>query len=215
MKIALCATKDTIAHIWKENLKPTGHKRKIISTEEELLDYLSQNSKSVNLVCIEDIWVGDKLKDLEELLIALKEWYPALHVMILSQHPTFTIGKTLLSKGIKGYGNARMLPVHLQDAFDCIQRGDIWVYPEFVQMMIQSINPQDKTLSSNNSILSVLSPREKEIVELIYAGHSNKEIAQIADITLRTVKAHTTSIYEKLNVKDRVALVLMLKSTNS
>lgn len=215
MRIALCATSDTIAHVWKKSLKETGHKRKIVENEEELLQYLSNHNKSVNLVCLEDIWVGDKLSELKELIIAIKNWYPTLHVMVLSQYPTFNIGRNLLSLGIQGYGNARMLPVHLQDAFDCIQRGDIWVYPEFVQMMIQGINSQDTNLSLDDSNLEVLSPREKEIVKYIYEGRTNKQIAQMTDITLRTVKAHTSSIYEKLNVKDRVALVLMLKSVKS
>ncbi len=59
---------------------------------------------------------------------------------------------------------------------------------------------------------ATLPAREKEIASLIYEGYSNKEIATHTSITLRTVKAHTASIYEKLNVKDRVALVLWLKS---
>lgn len=214
MRIALCATRDTISHVWKDSLKPTGHKRKIVQNEEELLQYLSKHNKSVNLVCLEDIWVGEKLSELEELIVALREWYPHLHVMVLSQYPTFSLGRSLLNLGIKGYGNARMLPIHLQDAFDCIQRGDVWVYPEFVQMMIQGINSQNNQISPDTDDLQNLSPREKEITQLIYKGHTNKEIAQMTDITLRTVKAHTASIYEKLNVKDRVALVLMLKSKN-
>lgn len=212
MRAVLCATNDTIAHVWKDNLKPTEFKRKIADDEEDLMRYLSKHSDSTSIVCLEDIWVGDKFENLKELILALQEWYPNVSIMVLSQYPNFSLGRTLLQLGVKGYGNARMLPIHLQDALTCIQRGDVWVYPEFVQMMIKTINTEDTSYGQNDNLLEVLSPREKEVVDLIYKGHSNKEIAAMADITLRTVKAHTASIYEKLNVKDRIALVLLLKS---
>lgn len=212
MRAVLCATGDTIAHVWKENLKETKFKRKVIADEESLMKYLSKHNDSPSIVCLEDIWVGDKFDNLKELILALQEWYPNVSIMILSQYPSFSLGRTLLQLGVKGYGNARMMPVHLQDALNCIEKGDVWVYPEFVQMMIRTINTEGSNHENSSALMDSLSPREKEIVDLIYKGYSNKEIATMADITLRTVKAHTASIYEKLNVKDRIALVLFLKS---
>lgn len=212
MRVVLCATGDTIANLWKDNLKDTGNKRKIVENEEELMSYLSKHKEEEAIVCIEDIWVGEKFEDLKEIIIAILEWYPKSSIMVLSQYPSYSLGRTLLTLGVKGYGNARMLPVHLKDALECIERGDVWVYPEFVQMMIRTINNDNAQNLHASSLLQALSPREKEITQLIYKGHSNKEISEMSNITLRTVKAHTSSIYEKLQVKDRVALVLLLKS---
>ncbi len=213
MKIALCATKNTIASIWKEGLSNTNHTKQIILNEEDLLAYLSEYNEEVNLICLEDNWIDKNETELKELIVALQGWYPKLDIMILSQYPTFELGKELLNLGIKGYGNARMLPVHLQDAFDCIQKGDIWVYPEFVQKMIKTINTPQAPLK--DEVLDVLTPKEKEVAQYVYQGYSNKEISDLLNITLRTVKAHTTAIYEKLQVKDRIALVLMLKNMDS
>ena len=63
--------------------------------------------------------------------------------------------------------------------------------------------------------LSELSLREREIADLIYQGLTNNEISEKTGITLRTVKAHTSSIYSKLNVKDRIGLVLLMKQLNA
>ncbi len=209
MRIAFCVAKQTMADIWKDCLKDADHQEQVILDEESLFTYLSEFSEEVNLILLEDIWATKNGEELPDLIIALKGWYPNIDIMVLSQLPTFDMGKNLLSLGVKGYGNARMLSVHLQDALSCIQGGDTWVYPEFVQMMIKTINaPQ----MEQKEKLEVLSPREKEIADLVYQGLTNRQISDSLNITLRTVKAHTASIYEKLGVKDRIALVLTLKS---
>lgn len=212
MRIVLCATDETIARLWKVNLKKTGHKRKIVKDEEALMAYLLKHEHSQTIVCIEDIWAGANFEDIKELMAVLKGLYPNLPILVLSRYPNYSTGKAVLTLGANGYGNSKMLPVHLQDAISCIKKGDIWVYPEFVQLMIKSINGATSKDVSKSQSLEVLTPREREVAELIYDGYSNKEIASMSNITLRTVKAHTTSIYEKMGVKDRVALVLLLKN---
>ena len=129
-------------------------------------------------------------------------------IFALTSNPTFPEGTHLLSLGIKGYGNLNMPKANLRDALHIIQKGNIWLYPEFLQMMITSFS---KNLNEiNQEELSHLSNREQEVASLVKEGLSNKEIATHSNITERTVKAHLTSIYEKLNIKDRVALVIKL-----
>lgn len=215
MRIAICTTSDTMAHMWKENVKDVADKKKILQNEDHLMQYLSKHDNSNTIVCIEDIWAAKDTDGLKEIILAIRNWHPEVSIFLLSQCPTFLVGKQMLELGIKGYANARMLPIHFSDALTCIQKGDVWVYPEFVQMMIKTIHlAKPENIAPKKDKLDILSPREKEVAELIYQGHTNKEIASIADITLRTVKAHTGSIYEKLQVKDRMALVLLLKSIN-
>lgn len=215
MRVVICTTGETMAHMWKKNTKTVANKRKIIENEDQLMHYLSKHGNSNSIVCLEDIWAAKDTDELKEMILAIRNWHPEVSIFLLSQCPTFLVGKQMLELGIKGYANARMLPIHFLDALTCIEKGDVWVYPEFVQMMIKTIHlAKEEDTAPNKQKLDVLSPREKEVAELIYQGRTNKEIASIADITLRTVKAHTSSIYEKLQVKDRVALVLLLKSIN-
>ncbi|MCL6560631.1 MAG: response regulator transcription factor, partial [Firmicutes bacterium] len=56
---------------------------------------------------------------------------------------------------------------------------------------------------------SLLTLREKEVLQLIVNGYSNKEIAGKLKITLRTVKAHVSSILMKLNVNDRTQAAVL------
>jgi len=129
-------------------------------------------------------------------------------IFALSSSPSFTEGRHLLSFGIKGYGNLNMPKKSLRDALYLIKKGNIWLYPEFLQTMITSFS---KNLHEvNQEKLDLLSSREQEIASLAREGLSNKEIAVQANITERTVKAHLSSIYEKLEIKDRVALVIKL-----
>lgn len=210
MRVALCANLDTISKIWKDYLRETKYKPKVINDEEELKEFLSKHQKTT--ICLEDSW--SKLA-LQEAIIRLKKEYPKAAIFILSQNPNFNEGMKFLQLGVQGYGNARMQSIHFQDALKSIKKGDNWVYPEFIQMMIKNINTVEYKKTTINDKLHPLSHREKEVAKLIYDGCTNQEIADITSITLRTVKAHTSSIYEKLQVKDRVALVLHLNDTNN
>jgi len=130
----------------------------------------------------------------------------ALHVMVLSITPSFEKARYYLSLGAKGYGNAHMHASHLLYAYETIVEGNIWLYPEYISRLITGL------VSSNEQshCLEILSHREKDVARLLAKGDSHKEIAQTLDITVRTVKAHATAIYHKLNIKDRLSLALLL-----
>jgi len=133
---------------------------------------------------------------------------PELKVMALSDMPSFAEGQVLLQKGIKGYANTQIHYVHLKQAISMIQNNNIWLYPSFMQELIShSIDELD----SREILLDKLSVRERETALEVAKGKSNKEIASSLEITERTVKAHLSSIFEKLDASDRFSLALMLK----
>jgi len=131
-------------------------------------------------------------------------------IFALTCCPNFTEGRSLLSFGIKGYGDLNMPKKNLRDTLYLIKKGNIWLYPEFLQTIITSFSKN--LYEVNQEELDQLSNREQEIASLVREGLSNKEIATQAHITERTVKAHLSSIYEKLSIKDRVALVIKLNN---
>jgi len=55
-----------------------------------------------------------------------------------------------------------------------------------------------------------LTPREKELIELIYAGKSNKEIADTLFLSESTVKTHIYNIFRKMDVKNRVGVICII-----
>lgn len=74
--------------------------------------------------------------------------------------------------------------------------------------------PEAVSSSAEIDPLSCLTKREVEIARLITKGASNKAVARELDISERTVKAHLSSIFEKLKVKDRLQLVIFMSKNN-
>jgi LuxR family maltose regulon positive regulatory protein len=62
-------------------------------------------------------------------------------------------------------------------------------------------------IDRDSLLIDPLSDRELEILRLIAAGHSNQEIAEKLVITVGTVKAHTSNIFNKLNVRSRTQAI--------
>jgi DNA-binding NarL/FixJ family response regulator len=135
-----------------------------------------------------------------------------LKFMILSRIPDFQQAQHFLKNGAKGYGNAMMHDTHLQSAFQTIREGKIWLYPDFVTQLIGQVQLQSANEELALHRLDVLSVREREVALLLNQGKSHLEISNELNITVRTIKAHCAAIYEKLKVKDRLALSIFLRS---
>ncbi len=135
----------------------------------------------------------------------------AAKVIVTNSHPTFFEGMTLLKEGIKGYANSYIAQAHIPTILHHVEHGNIWLYPEFMQQMIQATIPE--TRANTSSVLNKLSSREKQTAMEVANGLSNKQIALELDVTERTVKSHLSSIFTKLGVKDRVSLALLINKS--
>jgi len=133
------------------------------------------------------------------------------NVIVLERVPAITNGKMLISHGVKAYGNLRMLQHHYIQMIETVQDAKIWTYPELTASLASTnkkpVIPQD----SKKLIKEKLTKTERKVVYLILEGFTNNAIASRLNITTRTVKAHISSIFEKLHVNDRVSLILLLK----
>jgi DNA-binding NarL/FixJ family response regulator len=99
---------------------------------------------------------------------------------------------------------------HFEQMIDLVDRGHSWFPPAMLQdtfaLARQAVTPPD-----TDTILAGLTDREKQTAVAVSNGLSNRAIAEQFDISERTVKTHLTNIFKKLDINDRVALVLMLK----
>ncbi|MCP3852568.1 MAG: response regulator transcription factor [Gammaproteobacteria bacterium] len=102
-------------------------------------------------------------------------------------------------------------------AMNIIEQGEIWAGASLIHYMLSN-NSIDRNESSSideeQSFYQLLTPREQEIAQKILTGLQNKLIADELDITERTVKAHLSTIYKKLEVRNRLELTLKLQNTN-
>lgn len=133
-------------------------------------------------------------------------------VAVLSSTPNFQEAQKNLGRGAMGYGNAMMHKSHLRSVYRALEEGKVWLHPDFISMMITQIQIQNNPKKKSEQILEILSKREKEVALMLGEGATHQEISDALDVTVRTVKAHATSIYQKLDVKDRLALSLLLHS---
>jgi len=114
-------------------------------------------------------------------------------------------------RGVKAYGNSRMLNNHFMQMIQTVADENIWTYPELTAFLAKTAKKISLNENSKKLIEDRLSEKEKEVLHLILEGFINDAIASALNITTRTVKAHVSSIFNKLHVNDRVSLILLLK----
>ena len=122
--------------------------------------------------------------------------------------------------GAAGYCSESEPPELLLQAVKSILKGDIWIQrhlvPKVIGALIQIKSAPDdpdkeQQFSNSTELLNTLSERELDVAKMIRLGENNKTIASTLHISERTVKAHLTSIFRKLNVSDRLHLALFVK----
>jgi two-component system, NarL family, nitrate/nitrite response regulator NarL len=124
-----------------------------------------------------------------------------------SPHETIAV----LAAGAAGYCHALATPELFQRVAIVVSHGGVWVGSEILNHLTSSISrmlPEEGPTAT--PALGLLSSRERDVALQIRKGASNKEIAAALDITERTVKAHLGSIFNKLGIRDRLQLILLL-----
>lgn len=124
-----------------------------------------------------------------------------------------------LTYGASGYCAESDPPTLLLKAVSSVLKGDIWIQRHLVPKVIGSLiqmkssNKQvmDKDQSESRALINTLSNRELDVAQMIKTGENNKSIASGLNISERTVKAHLSSIFKKLNVPDRLHLAVFIK----
>ena len=134
-------------------------------------------------------------------------------VAVAADAPNVAEMLDLSHRGVKAYCNSYMAAPHYQQLHQLLENGQTWYPPS---LLAQAFEVARKSINRSEAFnaLNQLTPREKEISFAVADGKSNKLVAQQFGISERTVKAHLTNIFEKLQVKDRVALVIYLNQYN-
>lgn len=134
-------------------------------------------------------------------------------VIVLTSSPNDEQAYRMMSIGASGYCHALAAASQLQEVADVVSKDGLWVGPGVLQRIIVMANKLASLKldqSTVNPALSILTAKELEVAADVAAGLNNKEIAEKRFMSERTVKSHLTSIFHKLNVRDRVQLALMM-----
>jgi DNA-binding NarL/FixJ family response regulator len=129
---------------------------------------------------------------------------PATRVLVLTAHDDLEHVIPLLEAGATGY-----LPktVGLNDLLDAIRttdRGESVLPPSVASVVVRHLAGKTATVSDDD-----LTPREMQVLRLLCEGLTNHQIARRLELSVRTIEAHLTHIYAKLDVGSRTEAVLL------
>lgn len=130
--------------------------------------------------------------------------------LVLVTIPASDQAMRLLQHGIRAYGNRHMHEKNLQQAVAALQAGQIWLPPSIINQMITAL-PRREGNTKEHPLLKDLTAREQEVAGWLVNGLSNREIGEKMFVSIRTVKAHLTAIFQKTGCRDRLELATRLK----
>lgn len=122
-------------------------------------------------------------------------------IIVLSMHSDPTIVHQLLKRGVRGYLKKDALAEELVLAVNSAVQRKTYLSPtvsEDVMPLLLSAHPEDVV----ENPADLLTPREREVLQLIAEGHTNQSIAHTLGISVKTVEKHRANVMSKLNVND-------------
>jgi DNA-binding NarL/FixJ family response regulator len=128
-----------------------------------------------------------------------------IHVILLSMHADEGLVHQALLSGVRGYVLKTSVSDELLMAVRAASRGEMYLSASISSIVIGSSSHWK--VGSPDEPLDTLSPREKEILQLIAEAHTSVEIAKMLFISEKTVEKHRSSLMEKLNIHNLAGLV--------
>jgi DNA-binding NarL/FixJ family response regulator len=114
-----------------------------------------------------------------------------------------------LRAGASGFLLKRTRPEELIAAVHTVAAGESLLSPSVTRLVIDRISKQPLPAFADHDKLDELTPREREVLELIARGLSNREIASALSVELSTVRTHVKRTLAKLGLRDRVQAVIL------
>ena len=118
-----------------------------------------------------------------------------------------------LAAGASGFLLKAVSPEHLVAAVLLVRTGDALLAPSITRRLVERFAPRPGGPGLPGRDLSVLTPRELEVLGLIAQGMSNAELASALTLSAATVKTHVARILAKLDLRDRVQAVILAYQT--
>jgi DNA-binding NarL/FixJ family response regulator len=143
-------------------------------------------------------------QNLFDVMASLKAQRPDLRIIVTgSGIDEETILKAIAS-GSKGYVDEAASPAEFAQAIRIVHQGSVWAPRHVLSMFIERVSSSPGRIFPAGRV--TFTDREKEVLEMLVAGRSNKEIGGQLGIEERTVKAHVAKLMRKVGVQNRIAL---------
>lgn len=136
-----------------------------------------------------------------EAIARVRAVMPTAHVIILSMHTAEEYVTRAIKAGAAGYLLKNAQPEELERALRQVARGEPYLSPAVSKYVVQSY------ARGGQGALERLTPRQREVLQLIAEGYTTKAIAARLKISVKTVETHRAQLMERLEIRDVVGLV--------
>lgn len=129
---------------------------------------------------------------------------PGIRVLILSMHQNEEYVRQALRNGAMAYLLKDAAPVELELAIQAVQRGETYLSPAVSRGVVSDYVQR---LRGDAAPADTLTPRQREVLQLVAEGHSTKEIARRLDLSVKTVDTHRSQLMKQLDIHEVAGLV--------
>ena len=142
-----------------------------------------------------------------EAIKEIKIIHPDSKILVLTMHRDMEYLHQAISSGAHGYLLKEDAGRELFEAIDKVQQGKIYVSPKLSDYLTEDWARIHRGEHEPASETEPLTTREREILKFIAEGKSNKKVASLLNISIRTVEHHRENIMHKLNLKNIAELI--------
>jgi DNA-binding NarL/FixJ family response regulator len=128
--------------------------------------------------------------------------YPEIKVIVLTVHDAGEYAIRALREGAAGFLPKSAASIELEQAIETVIRGEVYISPETSRKTLLEYGKGTK-----RDLLANLSPRQREVLRLIAEGRTTKQIAQLLEISVKTVETHRAQLMDRLDIRDVAGLV--------
>jgi DNA-binding NarL/FixJ family response regulator len=138
-----------------------------------------------------------------EVLPRIARDHPGVRVLVLSMHGSEEYVLQALRTGAAGYLLKDAATAELEVAVKAVARGETYLSPAVSRHVVAGLVQR----GSDSGTRDTITPRQREILQLIAEGKTTKEIARALNISVKTVETHRTQLMERLDIHDIAGLV--------
>jgi DNA-binding NarL/FixJ family response regulator len=141
-----------------------------------------------------------------EATIEMKKMNPDTKILVLTQYEDREYISRFLKAGVSGYLLKKAVGSDLIAALRAINRGELYLHSSITSEVVAGYLGKDRQTMVEDPY-EKLTDREKQVLKLIAEGYTHKEMAELLNISVKTVIAHQTNISEKLDIHSRSGLL--------
>ena len=141
-----------------------------------------------------------------EATIEIRKDNPQAKILVLTQYEDREYIRRFLKAGVSGYVLKKAAGSELTTAIRAVSRGGLVLDPDVArEAMREQVGPATSGQAADP--YEALTDREKQVLKLVAEGHSNKEVAELLDISVKTAMSHREHIMQKLDLHSRTDLI--------